>query len=325
MLARSLGEDLVVCTVVPEPWFPSMAKVDAEYQAYLDTQADAALAQARSELPPDVTATFVRHGPVRSDRPARGCRQHDASLIVVGSSSAGVFGHVALGSVTDRLLHSSPLPVALAPRGFRAKPDAKVRGVTAAYGGGEAAEASRSTAAGVAARVGASLRLATFAVWSRPPYVMRLGTEPRTRCCQDWLAEMRAAAGQALARVKELPDVPHDLDAVVGIGSSWAEALEDVEWDEGEVLVVGSSSVGPIAAGVPRHPGRQDRPALARARPGGTPMPPRPPRFPTFHGRTERLRASTSRDISSPQVSRRTTSLAAPSRVKTTGIRRAPL
>jgi len=246
MLARSFGEDLVVATVVPKPWFPSMAKVDAEYQTYLDTQADAALDQARSELPSDVTATFVRQG---SRSVATGLleAEHDASLIVVGSSSAGVFGHVVLGSVTDRLLHSSPIPVAMAPRGFRVKAKAKVRRVTAAYDGGEDAEALAVTAAGVAARAGVSLRLATFAVWSRPSHVMRLGTEPEDAVLQVWLAEIRSAAGQALTRVKDLRAAPRDLDAVVGIGSSWAEALEDVEWDEGEMLVVGSSSVGPIA------------------------------------------------------------------------------
>ena len=247
MLARSFGEDLVVATVVPKPWFPSMAKVDAEYQTYLDTQADAALDQARSELPSDVTATFVRQASRSVATGLLEAEQHDASLIVVGSSSAGVFGHVVLGSVTDRLLHSSPIPVALAPRGFRAKPEAKVRRITAAYDGGEAAEALAVTAAGVAAHAGVTLRLATFAVWSRPSHVMRLGTEPEDAVLQVWLAEIRSAAGQALTRVKDLPAAPRDLDAVVGIGSSWAEALEDVEWDEGEILVVGSSSVGPIA------------------------------------------------------------------------------
>ncbi len=246
MLARSFGEDLVVVTVVPKAWFPSMAKVDAEYQAYLDAQADAALDQARSELPDDVSASFVRHASRSAATGLLEAEQYDASLIVVGSSSAGVFGHVVLGSVTDRLLHSSTIPVAMAPRGFRAKPEAKVRRVTAAYDGGEAAEALAVAAAGIAARAGASLRLATFAAWSRPSHVMRLGTEPEDAVLQDWLAEIRAAAGQALTRVKDLPEVPRDLDAVVGIGGSWAEALESVEWGEREMLVVGSSSVGPI-------------------------------------------------------------------------------
>ena len=35
MLARSTGDELVVCAVVPAPWPPSPARVDAEYRAYL--------------------------------------------------------------------------------------------------------------------------------------------------------------------------------------------------------------------------------------------------------------------------------------------------
>ena len=35
MLARSGGDDLLLCSVIPESWPPGPAKVDAEYQAYL--------------------------------------------------------------------------------------------------------------------------------------------------------------------------------------------------------------------------------------------------------------------------------------------------
>jgi nucleotide-binding universal stress UspA family protein len=38
-----------------------------------------------------------------------------------------------------------------------------------------------------------------------------------------------------------------ELEAEIGYGGSWDEALEDIDWQDGEVLVVGSSSVGPIA------------------------------------------------------------------------------
>jgi nucleotide-binding universal stress UspA family protein len=47
--------------------------------------------------------------------------------------------------------------------------------------------------------------------------------------------------------VRELPVLPRDCEAVVGEGEDWAEALEDVEWSGGDVLVVGSSSIGPLA------------------------------------------------------------------------------
>ena len=43
LLARSGDDDLLVCSVIPEAWPPSPAKVDAEYRAHLEQ-----LAQRRS-------------------------------------------------------------------------------------------------------------------------------------------------------------------------------------------------------------------------------------------------------------------------------------
>src|SRR5262245_17562963 len=108
MLARSGGDDLVVACVVPAPWTPGMARIDGEYRQYLDDAASAALEDARSSAPSDLPLSFVRHSagsvPVGLLELAE---QHSARLLVLGSSSAGPFGHVSLGSVTDRLLHSS--------------------------------------------------------------------------------------------------------------------------------------------------------------------------------------------------------------------------
>ena len=87
MLARSSGDDLVVGTVVPAPWMPGMARVDAEYRAELDAAGDRALEAARANLPEGVAATFVRH----SARSAPAgllelAERHQADIIVHGSS-----------------------------------------------------------------------------------------------------------------------------------------------------------------------------------------------------------------------------------------------
>ena len=171
--------------------------------------------------------------------------QHEASLIVAGSSPSGGSGSVTLGSVTTRLLHSSPLPVALAPRGFRAARDARVRRVTAAFGG--SGEELVVAAAGVAARVGATLRLASFAVRPRAPFTVAVGREADDSALREWVGEIEGAQQAVLERVRDLPSVPEHCEAVVGRGESWEDALEDVEWSDGDALVVGSSSIGPLA------------------------------------------------------------------------------
>jgi nucleotide-binding universal stress UspA family protein len=248
MLARSAGDDLVVCAVVPAPWYPSPARVDAEYQQYLQETANAALEKARTRLPSDIPSTFVVHD-ARSV-PAgllELAEQRDASLIVVGSSAAGGSGSVTLGSASGRLLYSSPLPVAIAPRGFRCPPDARVTRVTAAFGGTESAENLVIAAASVAARVGATLRLASFAVRTRAPYTVAVGTSADEDMFTQWRAEMEGAAQAALAKVADLPAVPTECEIALGRGENWEEALDDLEWDDGDVLVVGSSTIGPVA------------------------------------------------------------------------------
>lgn len=48
--------------------------------------------------------------------------QHSADLVVVGSPSSGLLGRVALRRVTERLVHTSEVPVAIAPRGYPLSP-----------------------------------------------------------------------------------------------------------------------------------------------------------------------------------------------------------
>lgn len=249
MLARSAKEDVVVCSVVPAPWVPGMARIDAEYQDFLDKLADAALGEARRRMPVDVPATYVRH---RARSAPTGllevAAEHDAQLVVLGSSCAGPFGHVALGSVTDRLLHSSPVMTALAPRGFRAGLAPRVTRVTAACGGSDAAERLVVAAAAVAVRLDVALRIASFAVWQRPDYTTRLGTEPEDLLLREWTARVEEAANAALKQVSELPTAPRHVETVVGRGDDWEQAIEDVEWHDGDLLAVGSSESGPVAA-----------------------------------------------------------------------------
>jgi nucleotide-binding universal stress UspA family protein len=246
MLARSAGDDLLVCAVVPTSWPPSPARVDAEYQEAIGREAEEALAAARERLPDDIgVATAVHHARSAPAGLIELAEQHDASLIVAGSSASGGQGTVTLGSATSRLLHSSPIPVALAPRGFRVGAGARVRRVTAAFGG--SGDDLVVGAAGVAARVGATLRLASFAVRPRAPYTVAVGREADNSAIREWVSDIEAAQQEVLERVRELPVVPDECDAVVGRGESWEDALDDVDWVDGDVLVVGSSSIGPVA------------------------------------------------------------------------------
>lgn len=242
LLSRSSGEDLVVCVVAPTRWMPGLVQEDSAFQSQMDELTGGALVQARSELAADVSATFTT---VRARSTSTGLleavEQHDASLIVVGSSTAGLFGRISLSSVADRLLHSSHVPVALAPRGFRASPTAKVDCVTVAYTGTEQCDSLLRTASDLVARLGTSMRLASFAVQPAAPVTAMFEAESAD-VVAEWTATIKSAAHRVLGDSKA-----PGADVAIGRGHDWESALNDIEWHDGDLLVIGSSESGPIA------------------------------------------------------------------------------
>ena len=139
-----------------------------------------ALERARERLPGDVSASFlVDHARSAPAGLLEVAERRRAAMIVVGTS-----GHPAIGSVTARLLHGSPVPVALAPHAFRARPGARVERVTAAFGG---SEGLLDAADDLAARLGAPLRIASFAVPATAPFGAEL--------VERWVEEVETAAG----------------------------------------------------------------------------------------------------------------------------------
>lgn len=250
-LARSTGENLVVCAVAPAPWIPSKSQVDAEYLESILQMSRQALDQAREDLPGDVAATFLT---VRARSAASGLLQvaeeQGASVLVLGSSTAGMFGHITMSSVAARLLHSSPVPIAQAARGFRCPEDETITRITVAYGGSRQDEALVGAMRLAATRTGVKLRLAAFAVQLPPPVNARFTSETRD-IVRVWSEEMRTAARKTLGENDVDVDVdiddPGQLEPVIGFGSNWADAVDSVGWESGEVLVVGSGSAGPFA------------------------------------------------------------------------------
>jgi nucleotide-binding universal stress UspA family protein len=244
-LARAAGEDLVLATVVPARWPAGVGRIDAEYQSYLDGVARAALDQARADLPPDVP---VSERAVHARSVPRGLLEAvaGASVLVIGSSHAGPLGRVSLGSVGEHLLHACSVPVALVPRGYRCDAGAPVSRVTAAFAGDAESADLVVAAAGLAVRLGAALRMASFAVRPAPPRTIAVGPHIEDAVVDEWVAHVEKEQRRVSELVAALPAVPRTDAAVVAHGHNWADALADVEWTDGDVLVVGSSTSGPL-------------------------------------------------------------------------------
>ena len=92
----------------------------------------------------------------------------------------------------------------------------------------------------LASRYGCPLRLVSFAVHLSPPEVARFNTESG-QVLAEWTENIYVAAHRALG---DHPDEPPQI--VIARGEQWAEAFGTVDWEAGELLVVGSSEAGPI-------------------------------------------------------------------------------
>lgn len=86
-----------------------------------------------------------------------------AELVVVGSPHRGPLGRTFVGSVAEGLLHGSPAPVAIAPRGYRGQPHDAPRTIAVAYDGSAEAELALVYAQALAVAAGATIRVLSVA------------------------------------------------------------------------------------------------------------------------------------------------------------------
>lgn len=233
MVARSNGDDLAVVVVVPTPWPPNPYRADAEYLAVQEQEARQALAGVAVVGPDLVVRGRLHRARSVSSGLLEVVAEESASSVVLGSAASGLLGQVSLGGIAERILHSSEVPVTLAPAGFGTAPGARIARVTVAYGRADRDSDLLASARSVADRIGATLRVACFAV--RPPDARGGSIEPGA---EDLVvAEWRRAV---VAEIAETAGA--GLETVVGQGSTWGEAVADVSWADGDVLAVGASS-----------------------------------------------------------------------------------
>lgn len=248
-LARSSGEDLLAVTVVPASWpTPVAGHTDREFEQWSAERGEKGAAEAQALLAercPDVSA-LARWVAGRSV--ARALLEEaaavKAAMIVIGAGSAGSYGHVHLGSTGDRLVHSSHVPVAIATRGYSASEHGRVRRVTCCFAGHDGSRRSLLHTAAICSDIGASLRVATFAVRGRTMYPSSVGSGVEDMVLEGWVAQAGKAQQEAIAGLASSGFASAGVEAAVSIGRTWASAIDRLPWERDEVLVVGSSSPG---------------------------------------------------------------------------------
>lgn len=245
-IARASGERIVAAAIVesPSPRKPEMFEVD--YLNHLVEHAQQSLAAMADQLPGDLDVQQVVHQ--ASSVPAglvELTTQVGADTVVVGSSSSGALGRIALGSVTDRLVHTAAVPVAIAPRGYPAQ-DGAIRRLTVAYGGRADQVGLVAASSELAERWSARLRIASFTVRPVTMFSGAIETAAEDLVVKQWARSTQQGITAQLETVRSGLG-SREVDVVIGAGATWRDAVEAIEWGAGDILVLGSGAAGPVA------------------------------------------------------------------------------
>lgn len=235
-LARASEALLDVVMVLPSEAHASTVPTDTGYERYLKEQSREWLAEASESLDDDdvdvAQLLHVRYAESFAEGLIAAAHEFGAALIVVGAARGGLLGRSRIGSVANELLHSSDVPVALAPAGSRDVPVAQgVTRVTAAIG----------TRPGADALLEASVR---FAVAAHVPLrLVSLISVDLPAGLDEGLAALTStvhADEVLLAARRDLPDYL-EATSVAARGATIEEAVRALDWHDGEIVVVGSS------------------------------------------------------------------------------------
>lgn len=237
-LARTFGGELDLCIIMPTDRVPPSVAPVGGYREHLAEQAEEWLAEARTSVPDDVGVRgHVRYDDSSADGLIKEAARIEADVIVVGGAGGGVAGTFSLGSVVNELLHSAPVPVAVAPRGMRGSSIARVRAVTCAIGEREGADLLLDTALQFSRAADAPLRLVSLVALD-PTFRVRRRDDEAMR--ERALAHVRHTHDAAKTRLPE----GFPVTSTIVEGRSVEAAIGKLEWQDGDLIVVGSSRLG---------------------------------------------------------------------------------
>lgn len=231
-LALGRGASLDLVLVVPEVQQSGHAHApNAGFESLLKEQAQEWLDQALALVPSSVPAqAHIRSGDSDSHTLIQAAEELGADMLVIGATSNGIFKRFTIGSVASALLHASTVPVALAPHGYH-RQEALTR-ISCGLGTRAGAEKLLDFALGMAVNREVPLRVVSLLALDGGD------AAGAAEAAREYAAKHLAAAlpgGEQEVREEAKTEV------VVAQGRSIEEAVDRLDWEDGEVLLIGSS------------------------------------------------------------------------------------
>jgi nucleotide-binding universal stress UspA family protein len=231
-LARGRGAALDLVVAIPDAGVFNAAHAPAAgYDSYLHQQAAEWLDEALAQIPADVPAqTHVRSGASDAQTLIEACEEFQADMLIIGATSNGLFKRFTVGSVASALLHAATVPVALAPHGYHRR-DALTR-VSCGLGDRPGAEELLDFAVSMATNRKVPLRVVSLLTLDDGD------SADAAEAARDYANKHLAAA---LPSDAQGAAPAGKADVVVAQGRSVEEAVDRLDWEDGEVLLIGSS------------------------------------------------------------------------------------
>ena len=246
VMSRLMGEGVVLAHVQPPTIeYPSIGKVDAEWADYLRQQAQATLTQARETLASRDDVTVVDSVTVANSAVSRGlnevAREVDAVSIVVGPGLIRREARVSLGSTAHSLVHGADCAIAVAPDGYRLRALEHIGRLVVGFRDRDPGVRDLRWSLGVANAAGIAVEMVSVIIRVTHIDAPRLGGDPERAVLQV----LKEQQQHAQDRAREELAVP--VPGVVVEGDSAEQALEQFEWREDDLFVLGSSRYGAIS------------------------------------------------------------------------------
>ena len=223
-LARTFRAELAVVYVVREETFGAHTFGDVSFTQEVVRQASERVQKHLDALTglDDVVLHVRRSGSV-AEGVLDVAKEIGADLIVIGAGT----GTRALttNAIVTALLHASPVPVAMAPRGYRKDAPAELTELVAAVGPRAGAGRILEEAIRGVERVSLPLRLVSL---------LELGTDVDVP--DERVESVRAALERAVEEVNV-----DEVTTQVGQGKNLKEAIANIEWKPDSALIIGSS------------------------------------------------------------------------------------
>ncbi|MGA7204554.1 MAG: universal stress protein [Specibacter sp.] len=230
-LARRQGASLDLVMVMPEDSpYNGVYPPESGFESILEEQVGQWLDEGIALVPSDVPVrAHIRRGESEAEALIGAAVELGAALLVIGASSTGLFKRFTVGSVASALLHASTVPVVLAPSGYsRTEP---ITRLTCALGSRTGAEDVLRVGLAMAKRRSLPLRLVSL---------VALGSGEAGASVEDATNHLREVAAASQGVDVNAIDKQH-IDIVVGHGRTIEDAVDRLDWEDGELLLIGSS------------------------------------------------------------------------------------